>query len=485
MRQFRIALWILGLCLLASLSWAADPELQELKKMLQQVLEENRRLNARIEELERRLAAYERKEGAVPVAVQQEKPRVEIGLTVEGTLESVIGVDKHLANLHAHAGKEPAGTADMVATDEDKLYGSISVDFELEAYLSPQARIYMLMESGAGKNPEAEIPSFGGIEDGSLALVPVEIEEGDVRISEVWYERSWSWRQGNFRLRTGKIDVSAEIDQNLYANDEVTQFMSPSLVNNPAVEWPSYGFGILLAYERESWSLIGAYQDADGGWEDILDYPFFIIQWAYHLQRGNLAGNYRFYLWYHGEKHLPWEEMEDYFAGLITRPANRDPAWGWGFSWDQEITPEIGVFLRYGYRGGDLVGYAAYDDTGAFDLEGTDFAYGFEHALTLGVHLSGALWGRPQDEVGLGLAWFGISDKYEDYWEARGVFAARLADPEQHRHEARDEYHLELYYRWQTSERLALTPDFQYTWNPAGLEDDGFWVFSLRGVWEY
>lgn len=84
------------------------------------------------------------------------------------------------------------------------------------------------------------------------------------------------------------------------------------------------------------------------------------------------------------------------------------------------------------------------------------------------------------------MAWFGISDDYEDYWEAKGVYAARLGfDPHMHRHEARDEWHLEVYYRLKAAEHLALTPDLQYTWNPAGLRDDGFWVFTLRGVWEY
>ncbi len=470
----------------SGLVWASDPEVEELKRMLRQVLEENRRLAERVSELERRLAEYEKRapQGEVKVETSQEKPwyeQVEVGLSVAGLLQSAIGVDKELANLHAHGGREPSGEADLVMRDENKAYAAAAVDLDFSAEFSDRDRAYVLLEMGSGKNPESEIPSFSGIVDEALSMVPVETGDGDVRVSEAWYERDWAFGNGKFRFRFGKIDITTEVDQNEYANDENGQFISPVFVNNAAVEWASYSFGMVASYETERWSLTLSYEDADSSWDNLFDYPFLVGQLAVSTEFLGRPGNYRFYVWYQGEKHLTWDELEDYFAsnGALT-PENKDPAWGLGVSFDQEVAEGVGVFFRYGWRDDDLVGYWG------SDLTDLDFSYGFEHAFSGGLSLSGKLWGRLEDEIGIGLALFLVSDDYEDYWEGKGVYAARLnMDPHMHRHEARDEWHLELYYRFSAGEHLSLTPDFQYTWNPAGLKDDGFWIFSLRGVWEY
>ena len=371
--------------------------------------------------------------------------------------------------------------------DEDKAYAAASVDLELSTEFSATDRAYVLLEMGSGKNPESEIPSFSGIIDEGLSMVPVETDDGDVRVSEAWYEKEFPLGAGKLRLRFGKIDITTDVDQNAYANDEVSQFLSPVFVNNPAVEWASYSFGVILAYESENWSLTLGYEDADSGWDNIFDYPFLVAQLAFHTNFSGLEGNYRFYVWSQNEKHLEWDELEDYFAGRISTPKNEKYAWGVGLSWDQELTPWLGLFFRYGYRGRDLVGYASYDEEGNFVLDDTDFSYAFRHAFTGGFSLAGKLWGRAEDEAGLGFAYFIMDDDYEDYWEAKKVYAARLGlDPlHAHAHDVKDEYHLEIYYRFQATENLAFTPDFQYTWNPAGLDDDGFWVFTLRGVWDF
>ncbi len=485
-----LILGMMGILGFQGAAWAVSTEIEALRAMLQELRQENRKLAEKVAELERRLAKYERESlaKASPEVVPQEEKlwyqRLNMGLSVAGLVQSVVGVDKELASLHAHAGREPVGVSDLIMRDENKAYGAASVDLDFSIEFSQNERAYVLLEMGSGKNPESEIPGFSGIVDEALSMVPVETDDGDVRVSEAWFEREWPLGGGKFRLRFGKIDITTEVDQNAYANDENAQFMSPAFINNPAVEWASYSFGVVASYETRRWSLTLGYEDADSGWENLFDYPFLVAQWAFNSQIGGRSGNYRFYVWYQGEKHLSWEEFEDYFVQGVT-PKNEDPAWGFGLSLDQEITQALGLFFRYGYRGNDLVGYASYED-GVFDLEGTDFSYGFEHTLTLGASFSGVLWGRPQDELGLALAWFILHPEYKDYWEAKGPYAVRLGmDGHRHPHPAEDEWHLEIYYRFQAGKHLALTPDFQYTWNPAGLKDDGFWIFSLRGVWEY
>ncbi len=483
---FKVTCWLMSLFifLIPGLSRATDPEVEELKRLLRQVLEENRRLAERVSELERRLAVYEKRvpQEEVKVEPSGEKPwyeRVEVGLSVAGLFQSAIGVDKELANLHAHGGREPAGVADLVMRDENKAYAAAAVDLSFTAEFSDRERAYVLLEMGSGKNPESEIPSFSGIVDEALSMVPVETDDGDVRVSEAWFEREWPLGNGRFRFRFGKIDITTEVDQNAYANDENAQFMSPAFVNNAAVEWASYSFGMVASYETDRWALTLGYEDADSGWDNLFDYPFLVAQLAVSTNFRGRPGNYRFYVWYQGEKHLEWDDLKDYLA-RGTEPENEDPAWGFGVSFDQEIAEGVGLFFRYGWRGDDLVGYWN------GELTNLDFSYGFYQTASLGLTLSGALWGREEDELGLGVAWFAVSDDYEDYWEAEGIYVRRLlSDRHMHRHEARDEWHIELYYRFQAGKHLSLTPDFQYTWNPAGLKDDGFWILSLRGIWEY
>ncbi|WP_153303830.1 hypothetical protein, partial [Thermosulfurimonas dismutans] len=156
---------------------AADPEVEELKRMLRQVIEENRRLSQRVSELERRLAEYERVERpAVEVETSETGDkwydRIEVGLTAAGLVQGLVGVDKHLANIHAHAGREPQGQSDIVMRDEDKTYAAAAVDLELSTEFSERDRAYVLLEMGSGKNPDSEVPSFSGIVDEALSMVP-------------------------------------------------------------------------------------------------------------------------------------------------------------------------------------------------------------------------------------------------------------------------------------------------------------------------
>ena len=45
-----------------------------------------------------------------------------------------------------------------------------------------------------------------------------------------------------------------------------------------------------------------------------------------------------------------------------------------------------------------------------------------------------------------------------------------------------DQYTAELFYRWQTTRKLALTADFQYLENPALNPDtSSVYVWSIRG----
>ncbi|WP_456431687.1 carbohydrate porin [Thermosulfuriphilus sp.] len=470
--------------LLAFSGMASADEIDELRQMLKEVLKENQELMKRVKVLEERLSRYEERVSVPSEGESSLRPAgirgLDIGLSVATVVQGVTGVDTTVENLHVHGGREPAGTREAL-TDESKGYAAATVDLDFTASFSPRSRAYLLLEMGSGHNPEDEIPSFAGIIDEAISMVPVETDDGDVRVSEAWYEQDFPLGPGKIRFRFGKVDITTDFDTNEYANDETSQFISGTFVNNIAVEWPAYGFGMMLWYEADRFNLGLGYADADGGWDSIFDYPFLIAELGLNLKPFGRSGHYRFSVWYNGEKHLRWSQLKAYYTAGIN-PQNTDDAWGLGVSLDQEIAEGLGFFLRYGLRDSDhLVGYAGYDDTGAFDIESVDFSYGFRHALSLGFQLAGSLWGRPDDGLGLGLGFVWLNRNYEDFWKKKGPFATR----DGRSLETDTEYHLEVYYRCQVSDNLALTPDFQWTVNPAGLYDDGFWVLSLRGTWQF
>lgn len=360
--------------------------------------------------------------------------RIDLGLSVAGVVQGVFDVDQNMIQ----ALRDPDND---VLTEEDKGYAAISADLEASTEFTSTDRAYMLLEMGSGRNPEQDVTSFAGIIDEALSMVPVATDDGDVRISEAWYEHDFVFTGVKARLRFGKVDLTTDFDTNEYANDECAQFISPEFINNIAVEFPDYGFGSMLWIETDKVSFGLGYADADADWSELFDYLFFIGELDIHANLLNHPGNYRFYAWYNGTKH-------DEILGSST-----DNGYGFGLSFDQEVTDGVGVFFRYGWQDGDV--------------------YEFDHAISGGIVLSGKLWGREGDTLGLGFGVAFLSDDYEKSLRSENYH------PD-------DEYHLEVYYSLKVNDFLTITPDVEWTDNPSGYDDyDHFWVVSTRATWEF
>ncbi len=325
----------------------------------------------------------------------------------------------------------------------DKSYSAISVDLDMSREFSNADRAYLLLEMGSGRNPEQDVSSFAGIVDEALSMVPVATDDGDVRISQAWYEHDFAFTGGNAWLRFGKVDLTTDFDTNEYANDECAQFISPEFINNIAVEFPDYGFGIMLWMDTEDFSLGFGYADANADWQEIFDYPFFIGELDFHTNFLDQAGNYRFYAWYNGDKYTHQEILgNDYKV-----------AYGFGVSFDQKLRDGVGVFFRYGWQNSNI--------------------HEFDNALSCGFSISGKFWNRNEDTVGIGIGVAFLSDDYEETLKDNG------GNPD-------DEYHLEAYYSIKVNDSLIITPDIQWTDNPSGgLDYDNFWVLSTRVTWEF
>ncbi|MEA1987724.1 MAG: hypothetical protein U9N57_00785 [Pseudomonadota bacterium] len=69
-------------------------------------------------------------------------------------------------------------------------------------------------------------------------------DNGRIQVSEFFYQAALS---DDKRFTIGLLNATSFLDSSLIANDENQQFITPSLVNNPVIDFPDYVIG--LAYE--------------------------------------------------------------------------------------------------------------------------------------------------------------------------------------------------------------------------------------------
>ncbi|WP_165873498.1 carbohydrate porin [Parasulfuritortus cantonensis] len=265
---------------------------------------------------------------------------------------------------------------------------------------------------------------------------------------QAWYQLdlptgTGSGESGRVELTLGKIDPFGFFDANNVADDESEQFLNLAFIHNPLLDAGGdigvgeHGAspGLRLAYGGEveggrhlaaSLAVFGAGGGAD--YHDSFHKPFVIGQVEYAGRPlAGLPGTYRLYAWNNGQ-------AEDAFTGTTERHS------GWGLSADQQISGHATVFARYGHSTrGNLL---------------------FDRAVTVGVQVSGTLWGRAADRLGVAYGWLESSAE-------SGLSGA--------------ERPFEVYYAWQINEQLALTADFQRIANPAGDRGlDDVTVLGLR-----
>ncbi len=135
--------------------------------------------------------------------------------------------------------------------------------------------------------------------------------------------------------------------------------------------------------------------------------------------------------------------------------------YGFGLSWDQEVTKEIGLFGRAGWDDG-------HTETWAYtEIDAT---------VSGGVLVKGKAWGRPQDQVGLGFAVNGLSGPHRRYLEAGGL-GFELGDGKLN---YGTEDIIEMFYNWELKKGIYITLDFQEIVDPGYNRDRG--PVSVLGV---
>lgn len=249
-----------------------------------------------------------------------------------------------------------------------------------------------------------------------------------------WYKHMFSFGQEHtLGITGGIIDATDYLDENRYANDEYTQFMNEALVNGPHAFLPSYDIGGALEWEVGPFAAKGVVMQV-GENDEGKAYNFYGVQVGYTLETPIGEGTYRVLV----------DTTSDDFRdpdGVDTEPLK-----GVIISFDQEIGEILGAWIRLGTS----------DDKAIVN---------FRDLYSGGIDISGKLWGREQDNIGIGYAY--LSGGNQD------IDRAQVA---------------EGYIRFGLNEILALTLDVQYLDDKykegAGNDVDG-WIAGMRVTAEF
>jgi len=250
----------------------------------------------------------------------------------------------------------------------------------------------------------------------------------------LWSERAWSvsqlwWEQrflnGRGAVRAGKLVTPAVIYDNFLLR--VPQFaIQNEAFTFSATPYPDNGLGVVAAvFPTGKWYVMAGIHDAnafieDSGFDTVGDGEYFKaveLGWTPEFEKRK-TDNYHVTLWH--------------VDGLSK--SGRPEGWGGTVSVQRYLCERWLPFARYSHAANDVLP--------------------IEHLLQggLGYRVRG------HDSVALGVSYGVPSD-------------ARL----------RDQWGLELYYRLQLSQALAVIPGLQMIWNPSrNPVDDQLAVFSMR-----
>ncbi len=401
--------------------------------------DEVQKLKTRLEQLEKKLATQETRNTEQDNLIENHTGVVKKLQSVSaalGNLEFSLGatsVVQGTVNNGDNYRRTPG--IDQKGDDADVSY---SVDFEIGAPIGKNGQAFIHIEAGEGDGLNDEVSGLTGVNADALG------DSVDLEMAELWYEHSFM--AGKIITTVGKLDPVGYFDANEVANDETSQFLADQFVNNIAVDFPDYTYGLRLSWFPADWFELnlGALE-SDSDYEDIFHDSFLIAEAVFKTKIRGLVGNYRFYAWGNYGDH---EKIRDPLQ-------NSKNGQGFGLSFDQQLSENITGFCRYGQQTNDI--------------------YAIERAWSAGFQVAGRKWSREDDTFGLAFGVADITSAYRDIELRQNGFGITPA-----------EKRIEAYYRFHVNDQLAISPDFQWVDGLAGSADaDSVAIFGVRAQLDF
>lgn len=275
-------------------------------------------------------------------------------------------------------------------------------------------------------------------------------------------------------VSAGKMSAKDTFDPNTYSNDGRTQFMNWALVSAGAWDFPadSLGYmpGLVADLHEVDWSLrYGIFQVprfANGLASD----PHTLEAWGMvtEFEQRWKTGAIRFLFFANRANMRRFDEIKD---PSLPRDPTLSPVYrvkpGFGINVEQALSPSVGAFSRLSWNSGETESW-----------EYTDI----DKTLSVGLSLTGGLWGREHDTLAVAGVLNGISGAHRGFLAAGGL-GITIGDGALR---YGTEMILETYYDAQIWKTLHLTFDFSFVNNPGYNQDRGpVPIFAGRMHWEF
>jgi high affinity Mn2+ porin len=272
--------------------------------------------------------------------------------------------------------------------------------------------------------------------------------------------------KSNFTITLGKMAAGDVFDENSYSHDPRTQFMDWALMANGAWDYPAdtrgYTYGLTLELNQPNWAArAGTFMVPTEANGEKFDRNF-------GKASGNVVEIERSYTLF-GKTgvarllgYANFAHMGGYADALRAAPLNPDISttreyrikYGIGLNIEQQITPDLGVFLRAGWNDGRT-------ETWMFTE--------IDQSVSGGLSLKGYLWARPNDTFGLAGLVNGLSSEHRKYLEAGGLGFIIGDDALRYS----PEEILETYYSCGLCKYFYITAAYQFVEHPAYNADRG------------
>jgi high affinity Mn2+ porin len=281
-------------------------------------------------------------------------------------------------------------------------------------------------------------------------------------------------------LTIGKFAVGDVFDDNVYAHDPTTGFLNFAFNTMGSFDYAAdawgYTHGVALEWKQDWWTARGGLfqlsQIPDGpAIEPVLGRQFMgVAEFEARYDLFGQPGVLKFLAYGDNGYIAKMGDVVDFsfltgnFPPDVANDAlrKRRVKLGGHINLQQQIAPDLGFFLRAGMSDGRFE-----------TIDYTDI----DRQVSFGFVASGKLWGRPRDEIGGAMAFSGLSGPRVRYF-ALGGASAYIGDG---RLSYGGEKAMEAYYKYNLSEGVDLTFDYQLVGNPAHNLDRGpVNVFALR-----
>ena len=273
----------------------------------------------------------------------------------------------------------------------------------------------------------------------------------------------------------GRVSIGDQFDNNAYAHSARTQFLNWVLNDNGAFDYSADSVGVIegmtLELNQKQWALRYGFFDVPRVSNGFAKDSHFLKAWQQVMEVEerytiwNRSGKIRYLGWLERAHMGSYREtladpslMED-----ITRTRRYRYQYGFGLNVEQQISDDVGAFLRASWRDGQSEVWQFTD---------------IDQSVSGGFQIKGDAWQRKSDTIGIAGIVDGISDAHRDFLAAGGL-GPLIGDGKLPHYSL--ERVVETYYDVELTRYVHFALDYQFVANPGYNSDRGpVNIFSVR-----